>query len=690
MNVSRFEHWNYDKSSFIHKDILILNSKNEKMGCNFEIIKDPNFLIKSKRHEKQIKSSLLWTIWIISLLKFVCISNKKLPKISDNSKKMLEIIKKNKHFEYMKTQIQINKNKNFNTTNIWPYINPEIFLSKTQDYKLDIKMFVFILQNLYEFKFLYLKKGSWIIYYDHYKLFFERLSRIPKFPLILYNNGFPTRGEVGNLKKLNHLNWIEKNIDYSFIENDLYDSMRKCEIQKHNGNVQGTGMKSQTNSETTFFLKFLIFIFHNIPWNKTEIYENPHNCVLLYYFTIVYFAFLCSIILGSRNLFQIPLQILTSELKVYIEKEPIKNVNEIKKIIKNKEKVSKIEIFEFIKNVIFEEDEDIKFINDFILENSRSNRNKPLGTKGFLRTNCFLCTTLKKIGKGRDESTITQPRYLSCAHTLGNFKENIQSSFLTYNQNPFPCLFCVGLLIFVFLYYLIRQSPFHGNMTAFHQFLFDHKCIQNNKISYFVKIDENGIVGEKIEINHKNNKMRLPCFDEKTNKFVFLSNDPGNWILKVMTQEFLILNNEKIYFEDFFLKKCYELPKLTLDWFSVKDIFYWFNDIKTKIEKKEKCDWGVYNFRAISTYFCNVLDIPKFITRMVFGWNSKEGTQEKFYNHSFDLRNETLYQIYYQYSFYVYLIFGDKINYFMNFKDIQNDVEMKKILNRLHPLIKPL
>ena len=639
----------------------------------------------------------MWTGWLFCLTR--CIQNPDLQKlipIDSPSHSMIKIMKQNKHLQYILFLLENDQKKLFSIHESFPFINPDIFLSKKYEQKLDMILILFLLEVLYTFKFKHLKNGSFVIYLQNFKILFQNLSKLSTFDVPCFTNGFPSRSEISNLNSISHKNWIEPGLDFTLFEHDLNTIVKKCELQNSNGIILGQGMKSISIKETTHFLKLFLYVYHRIPWNSNEIFENPHNFTIFYYVNLIYF-FITSgpLINGSRNLYKVGLELLHSGLQLFIEKEKWKHVSEIEKIIKNLENENinpSYDLLEFVKNLFFDDDDDSsKFIDDFRVNPDRSNLEN--GTTGILRTTTTYSTTCKKLGKSNDESTTTQTNFLVCGHQCGDHTKPLKSSFVTENQNIFPCSLCSCIKHGMFIVYKIQENVKYPTIQEFHRELHTGKCFTNEKcdtLSYGLIVNEYGeLVPKKIKINKNNNKCSLPLFDEKKNKIVFTMKDPGRWIMELLTSQFFIMNDEKIYFEDFLISQFSEIPQFTLTWFPTKDFFYWYQHIKKKLKKKEKWSVGCYSLRGESTFLANKLNIPKYICQSWFGWCSKEGTQEKYYNHDDDLRNDSLIQIYFQISVYFFLCFGEELDFFTSFKDLKNSPKMEKFFNELHPLVKP-
>ena len=657
----------------------------------FKQLRDPTFLYRQSRHQTELKSTLMWTGWLLCLTK--SIKDPKLQQlisVKSPSNYMIEIIKQNKHTEYVYKLLENDETKLFSIHDSFPFVNPEIFLSKQFTKKLDMILILFLLEVLYTFKLKHLKNGSFSIYLQNFKVLFQNLSKLSNFPIPCVKNGFPSRFEIGNL--IMDKNWLEPNLDRSLFEHDLYNLVKKCELQNTTGIIQGQGMKSISIKETTYFLKLFLYVYHRIPWDEKEIYENPHNFTFFYYMNLIYF-FLTSgpLINGSRNLYKTGLEHLHSNLQLFIEKGTWEDVNEIEQIIKNGEINPTYYLLEFVKKLFFDDDDSSKCIDDFCVNSDRKNLEN--GTTGILRTTTTNSTTHKKIGKSKDKSTTTQTNFLVCGHQYGDHTKPLKSTVITDNQNMFPCPLCSCLKHGMFIFYGIQKNLQYPTIQEFHKELYDNDCFTNENrdtLSYALTVNKYGeLIPEKIIINTKNNKCSLPLFDETKNKIVFTMKDPGRWIMELLTSQFFIMNDEKIYFEDFLISQFSEIPQFTLTWFPTKDFFYWYQHIKKKLKKKEKWSVGCYSLRGESTFLANKLNIPKYICQSWFGWCSKEGTQEKYYNHDDDLRNDSLIQIYFQISVYFFLCFGEELDFFTSFKDLKNSPKMEKFFNELHPLVKP-
>ena len=166
----------------------------------FKQLHDPTFLYRQSRHQTELKSTLMWTGWLLCLT--ISIKDPKLQQlisIKSPSNYMIEIIKQNKHTEYVYKLLENDETKLFSIHDSFPFVNPEIFLSKQFTKKLDMILILFLLEVLYTFKFQHLKNGSFSIYLQNFKVLFQNLSKLSNFPIPCVKNGFPSRCEIGNL-----------------------------------------------------------------------------------------------------------------------------------------------------------------------------------------------------------------------------------------------------------------------------------------------------------------------------------------------------------------------------------------------------------------------------------------------------------------------------------------------------------
>ena len=693
---------------FIERDLETLSNLMEiknnenKMEKFYHVLKNPNFGNFKKLCEKNsFKITLLWSVWIISLIKFsIFLSSKSRPKIkkfksslSEKSQKMLSIIETQKTFSFIKNLIVKDPDQTFIFCQTFPYINIEIFLSNEEG-KLNIRLLTFILTCLHIFKFQYISQGGFQIYYTKYKFLFEFLSKFSDFPIPMRNNGLPKN--VLNLVKPEKVgtldNWLESKLnfeEFGFFVSNFVTTYTKMKIQHHVVKLKKS-MKSKTIRETIHFLKLILFLQSIIPWNDISILENDHNRLFLYNFSQIIFCILSGpIISGRRNNFLVSSNILTSNLIFFLEKIPSENIKILSEIMREKKTTIKsIPFLELMQELLFQtKNQNSKFLKNFVLTKNRSNL-KHDGEKGILRSNSIFDTVNKKIGKSKAESTTTQECFLCCGHGLGEFENVLKSPLFSGNEIPFPCTSCQCLKIGLFLVYDIFKN-FDNNIENFHLWLKQHNCYHDKEnLSYFLKMDLKGnLLPEKIFVN-QNNQIELPFLNEK-NEIYFKYSDPSSFCLSFLDSGFLYLKNgTKLPLRNLFADKILEYPQFSKTFFPTYDTFIWFNRIMSKHEIKLNLNFGIYSFRGVATHISNFLNVPKYLANSIFGWTAKEGTQLRHYNHDEHLRNDSANQIMFQYHVYTFLLFHDKIKFYSTFQNILKSPDYIKILEKFHPLHK--
>lgn len=666
------------------------------MNKLFYILKSQN--LKNIRDDKQkshFKMCLYWSLWLIGLAQyFIFCEEKDISYLDDQLSKssisMYQILQNDPNFSYLISLIK-QKPKLFQCDTQFPWINVELFCSQIENRKLNLTLLALILNCLFVYKKLHLPKGSFVIYYEHFRFFFQTLSSFPEYPLDMYHKGLPPNiKDIFSPQKVGTNNWLEKTLDSSNFQNQFFDNFG--EIRRQNHTSLHTGMKSHSIKDSVFFLKILFYLQLCIPWNSSEIYQNVENRLFVYYLSHIIFMYVVGVLVhGRRNLVQLPQKMLSSSLHFFVEKNPTIHHEELIKIIKGREKEkSSISFLNLCKQNCFPSQDDDQFLTNFILDSNRSNL-KSEGTRGILRSSSFLDIVPKKIEKGQNSlasSQVVQECMLVCGHSLAKFKEVIQSPFLSGNEIPFPCTCCDCLRIGNFLISDLYKNH-DGDIEKFHKWLGQNNCFEQNfGYSYFLEMKKNGdLNNKKIQISQNGSKMKLP-YRKKDGSIHFKMMDPSCFVLKLYDSGFLILNSEKISIRDLIAQNIKKYPKFSSQWFPTHDIFHWIN---TLIESSKELDFnfGVYSFRGFSTFLCNLLKIPKHIAQSIFGWVSKMGTQEQHYNHDSDLRAETNNQIYFQYSIYNSLLNFNDWNFYDDWKSIMHNSSSTKNLEDFHPLKKP-
>ena len=673
---------------------ILEKNENTKMNDLFYILQEQKSTQFDEGSEKknQFKLPLLWTSWIVMLLKFYifCKKEKKsitLPsKISEKTKYLFEIIQKERHFEYMIDEI--NKNPTlFDIKCFFPHLNIEIFLSKFEKQKIDVKFLTLIFNCLYVFKLKYLPKGSHECYYKNFVFFFKTISKIQEFPLPIKKNGIPEKMDNFLLPETVGLdnNWLERNINYFGFEKQYNSNIYKSKLQ-NKINIVKTGMKSKTIQFSTYFLKILFFLSICIPWGDPIIYENIENRIFVYYFCQIFFVYIAGVLVnGRRNLYTTPVNLLSSKLKFYIEKQPTEKSEQLYTIW-NDDKIcgpETISFLEFCKQKILKINPEKSFLPDFELNPNRENLNTNKDC-GILRSTCYNDTVLKKIDKGRNSTNVTQENHLACGHTHGNWKQSIQSPLFCSNGIPFPCTLCSSVRVGSFLALDIEKN-FDGNIDSFHKFLDQNNCHQNSDkdLSYFLHMNLQGKICPKIIRTNQSGQMYLP-FRHSNGEISFKMSDPSEFILKFLKNGSLNLQDKEKKIWNIFGEKFLEFPEFTKKWFNTLDPIFWVKKILKENEPKN-FTFGIYSFRAISTFLCNLYQIPKHISKSIFGWVSKGDTQEKNYGHDDALRSESLNQISFQNCIYTYLLNSHSFDFFTNWTDMKKDTEFISNQKIFHP-----
>lgn len=674
----------------------IMKTKNKpQMEKFFYILKSQNLAnFRTQEKKNHFKKCLLWTVWLIILVQYFIFSEKNdtpFPKdqISNFSIVMYEILQKDPNFSYVLSLIK-KKTKIFSCSVEYPHINIEIFSSQMEHRKLNLTLLACILNCLFCYKKLMMSKGSYIIYYDHFKFFFQHISAISEFPLDMYTHGLPKNIiYIFSPQSIGTNNWLEKTLDYSTFQNEFFANYEEIKRQDHTSIHMG--MKSHPIRESIYLLKLLFYLQMCIPWNLLELYQNVENRVFCYYLSHVIFMYVVSVLVhGRRNLFNLIKKILTSTLFFFIEKAPTTQHEELIKIIQERKTGPDcISFLNLCEQICFRKDQ---FLKNFLLDSNRSNENNLVGTRGILRSSSFLDIVAKKIEKGQNSSAsaqVVQECYLCCGHSLSSFKDVIQSPFLSGNEIPFPCTCCDSLRIGNFLIFDLHKNH-DGNIEKFHQWLESNDCSEENfGLSYFLKMSKNGdLINQKIKVSETGSKMNLP-FRKQDGSIHFKMMDPSYFVLKFYDTGFLFINDKKISIRDLICQNIQKYPQFSSQWFPTHDCFEWIEKAISTLNEKG-LSFGTYSFRGVSTFLCNLLKIPTHIAQAIFGWISKEGTQQRHYNHDSDLRTETRNQIYFQYSIYNSLLNFENFNFYDDWKSImEKDSIFTKNLEKFGPLKKP-
>ena len=658
----------------------------------FKKIKQSDYIQKIKEKQRNhFRGVCLWCIWILSLVQFILKSpDDQLPSgISQNSLKMLEIIKTNKLFDYVSTKMKENKDLLYELTCEYPYINPEIFLSQKEKNKIDTRLYLFVLSSLYQFKCNFLTEGSHVIYYDHFKLFFKTLAKNLKFKLKRLSNPFPPLPKICNPETKgtdDHL--LEQNIDYSLFDIWVTEIIKKSKHQSKTNNSKGEGKNSQPVGDTFHFLKIFLYYFHLIPWTNEEIYTNIHNRIICYHLSMVYLLFLTGPLSGQRDLYNVLLKLFTSDLLIYVDDESYEDVDEIEEFMENEQDPKHIGILKLVESFLIknpnEKNKNIKkIVQHFILKNNRENLNKNNNKfKGFMTSTSINHITEKLISTTKSPKSLCK---LVCGHNLGNTDETCQSPFLCDNELPFPCNLCSALRVCTFFIYHIHYNSSLKTIKHFHEWLEREQLIHDEtNLSYFLEMDSDGnFTGETIETGET--KMYLPIINEKTNEIKFEKLDPGRWVVETVSKGHLNINKEKITFSKLFYKHTKKYPNFCKLWFPNKSSFEWFKNVQTKLDE---FNFGCYSLRALITYYSNKNQIPTYLSRNFFNWQKpKSDTQNTSYHHKNDQRNDPMFQIDFQILLYVNLL-SKNTSHLEKLIDMMKRKPMKEILKKYHPLQK--
>jgi hypothetical protein len=632
----------------------------------------------------------LWTAWILSLVQFMVQNPNKneLPtNISEKTKKMYSILQNNFLLSHVMQEVTTN---NLYLTTEFPFVDPNIFLSNHEENKINVRLVLLILSCLLQFKQNHLKCGALVCFYNNLKVTLEHLSMHPKFKLIYEETSLPT------LKRLccpTKGNWIEKEIDLIMYKNEFTKIVEEAS-DSHHKRKKFTGIRSRPLLETTHFLKTMLFLYSSIDWSNPQIYEHTTNRIFCYYFSICLLFILTGPLSGSRNLIQVAYDLFNSNLKIFREKIATENIEDLIQELENEyDNNPKIGFLRFIQMLVTTM-EGKKNFADFILQENRNNINPEKGEKGIIRTSSELHTHHKKINKSKDKRTVTQETFLACGCTRGQFQQTIQSSCLCKSQLPSLCSFCVLVRIGVFLNFFICKKQFSGNVEVFHDFLHENKVYANEDttaLSYLLEIDVNGdLQGKKIKINRNNNTINLPVWNEATGKFVLQYLDPGKWMISNLLNEgFLIIDGQNISFHELLKAQIRKTQFFSTKWFHTLDIMTWLKNIQKIMDENENWIIGCYSLRNQAIEVLSSLGVSKRIMNSFGGWVSKESTMEQHYSNDSDLRADSSIQIQNQENIFIYLLFSDFLDYFMNYKSIQQDQEMKKLIELFHPLNKP-
>lgn len=641
---SLFVRWSHP--SFMTKDIAILNPSFQHKKNWFAFAVEHHIL---PENVNKITTTIQWTAWIISLLTHLH-KNPQNKNLSTYAQKMLHILEVENPFSAdILDEINESQNDVYRISRHFPHIDPNIFLSKHENNKINVKLFVCIQIALHIFKFKHLKNAPHKIYYNYFVLFFSWISSKHEYGLPSYGQkGLPERKYFRAPENQPHpQNWLEEKIDPLIFRQKFADIYFLVEYQYVK---ERKGLATMSIKESQNFYSWLLYVNSIIPWGNAEMFDDNllENKLFGYYWSVVHYILISSTICnGQRNIWIVPFELMKSEVLLFSENKKYTK-GDVEEIIVHGKTNEMLSILQFLQKY------DSDYISpSFFMKNDRSDIN--VCPPGIFRTTSIRSTYKKKIGKSSKKHTISQPCMLVCGHTMGDCDKGSKSPLKCENRMPFPCSFCAMLQCARYIHDKLKKD-FQGNIENFNRILrlSQHESNQEHTdVSYLLKMCSDGqFASEAMQMN-QNNQLYLPDF---TAPYTLKRSDPGRWALKFIFNGSLILGGEKISIQDLIIKNMYAYPIIFEKWFPSSDCFYYYNDMKEKLKQKNNFIVGCYSTRSIATYMCQLFGLRPVVIRATFGWASKQNTLESNYCFHDDIREHHSWQVSLQRILYEFIM----------------------------------